>query len=90
MPSEALSELAERLDVPVEAWGLRLAISIGVVVALVLVRWAVVGLVERQVDDPGLRYRCRKATSYTPWPSACCRSAACASAELTPCWRSSG
>ncbi len=64
MPSEALSELAERLDLPVEAWGVRLAISIGVVVGLVLLRWAAVRLVERKVDDPGLRYRFRKATSY--------------------------
>lgn len=64
MPSEVLSELSDRLDVPVEAWGLRLAISVAVIVALVLVRWAIVRLVERKVDDPGLRYRFRKATSF--------------------------
>lgn len=64
MPTEPITELAERLELPLQGWGLRLALSILLIAGLVVLRWLVVRVAERNADDPQLRYRIGKITSY--------------------------
>lgn len=64
MPNETIIDFAERLEASFGAWGPRLALSAVLLVALVLVRWLVVRLIERNTDEPHLRYRLTKVTSY--------------------------
>jgi small-conductance mechanosensitive channel len=57
-----IDRLAEALSLT--RWQAQLVVTAGVVVALTLIRWVVLSVVHRRIDDEAIWYRARKLASY--------------------------
>lgn len=57
-----IDRLAETLSL--SRWQTQLIVTAGVVVALTLIRWVVLSVVHRRIDDEAVWYRSRKLASY--------------------------